>query len=79
MKLATIAILVMTLSGAAFAEPGVRGKTAWRVAESTNSCLIYCANQSDSCKRMCPATYNGPCTAACDNQAQFCMQACQQK
>jgi hypothetical protein len=77
MKSATIAILVLTLSAAAFAEPGGERKRAF--AESASACLMNCANQSDSCKRLCPTTYNGPCTAACDNQAQFCRQACQEK
>jgi hypothetical protein len=79
MKLATIAALVLMLSVAALADPGAGRKSTWRVAESANACLINCANQSDSCKRLCPATYNGPCATACENQAEFCRQACQQK
>jgi hypothetical protein len=79
MKSATIAILFLTLSAAAFAEAGGERRRALRFAESASACLTNCANQSDSCKRLCPTTYNGPCTAACDNQAQFCRQACQGK
>jgi hypothetical protein len=54
-------------------------KARWRVAESANVCLVNCASENDSCKRMCPPTYSVPCMSACDNQAQFCRQACQQK
>jgi hypothetical protein len=52
---------------------------SWRVAGALNVCLINCASDNVSCKRLCPATYNGPCISACDNQAQFCRQNCQQK
>ena len=76
MKSATIAILALILSGAAVANAG---KTGWRVAQSADACLVSCASQNDSCKRMCPTSYNGPCMSACDNQAQFCRQSCQQK
>jgi len=79
MKSAMIAILVLILSGAAFANPGTGRKTGWRVAQSADACLVTCANQNDTCKRTCPTTYNGPCTSACDNQAQFCRQSCPQK
>ena len=79
MKLATIAFLVLMLSGAAVANPGMGRKTAWRVAQSADACLVNCASQNDSCKRMCPTSYSGPCVSACDNQAQFCRQSCQRR
>ena len=59
------------------AEPGK--KASWRVADATNACLINCASERDSCKRLCPATFNTPCIDACDNQAQFCRQNCQRR
>ena len=78
MKAATFVMLIL-LPGGAFAGSWSERKTSWRMAESANSCLINCASQNDVCRRMCPTTYNGPCTGACDNQAQVCKQACQQK
>ena len=78
MKMVAIPILLLVLSAAAFADAET-GRISLRIAESSNTCLISCASQNDACKRMCPTAYNGPCTGACDNQAQFCRQACQQK
>ena len=80
MKTATIGLLFALLfAGAASADAGPLNKARWRVAESANVCLVNCASENDSCKRMCPPTYSVPCMSACDNQAQFCRQACQQK
>jgi hypothetical protein len=79
MKAATIGVFAVLLGAASAQADSLNKKQHWRVAESANACLVNCAGQNDACKRMCPATYNGPCTAACDNQAQFCRQACQQK
>jgi hypothetical protein len=76
---AVIFAIVALLPGIASANSTLQSKTAWRVAESANACLTNCASQNDACRRTCPTTYSGPCTGACDNQAQFCRQACQQK
>jgi hypothetical protein len=62
-----------------FANAESRRKASWRFADAVNACLIDCANEEQSCKRLCPATYNTPCMAACDNQAQFCRLNCQRK
>jgi hypothetical protein len=66
-----------------FAEPSTSaspsGKTVLRLAQSSSACLVNCASENDSCKRLCPVTYSGPCVSACDNQAQFCRQNCQRR
>jgi cbb3-type cytochrome oxidase subunit 3 len=77
MKAAAVGILVLFF-GAVFAHAD-SPKARWRVAQSANACLINCASQNDSCKRMCPSSYSGPCLSACDNQAQFCQQNCQRR
>lgn len=79
MKAAAIATLVLVLAGGVPAGAGVANKVSWRVADSTNTCLINCASGNKSCKRLCPTTYNVPCISACDNQAQFCRQACERR
>jgi hypothetical protein len=79
MKAAAIGLLTILLIGAVSARAETLSLARWQVAQSANACLVNCASQNDSCKRMCPATYNGPCISACDNQAQFCRQSCQQK
>jgi hypothetical protein len=78
MKALTIAIFAALFLNAAGAHAASTGRVGWRVADAS-VCLVNCENQNDSCKRMCPATYSGPCMSACDNQAQFCRQGCQQK
>jgi hypothetical protein len=78
-KILAIGALTLLLIGAPFAHAESLSKARWHVAESANTCLVNCASQNDSCKRTCPVTYSGPCVSACDNQAQFCRQACQQK
>jgi hypothetical protein len=79
MKSAVIGIFALIFLEATSASAGSAGKTAWRVADAVNACLVDCANQEQSCKRLCPATYNTPCIGACDNQAQFCRQNCQRR
>jgi hypothetical protein len=78
MKFVVFATLlcVAAMGATASASPG---KSVWRVAQSANACLISCANENDSCKRLCPPTYSVPCISACDNQAQFCRQNCQRR
>jgi hypothetical protein len=71
------AVCVTLIGSPASAEP--ERKASWRVADAFNACLIDCANQEQSCKRLCPATYNTPCMGACENQVQFCRQSCQRK
>lgn len=77
MKSTTIRVLLLILASTAVSDAGWGARAAWRVAQSANACLTNCASQNDSCKRICPTTYNGPCISACDNQAQVCRQACQ--
>jgi hypothetical protein len=79
MKCALSALLVCVCFAGGLAYAKSEGRTSWRVADALNACVINCASDSDSCKRLCPATYNGPCSSACDNQAQFCRQNCQRK
>jgi hypothetical protein len=79
MKLATLTVFGLLLLGPISAEGSSLLKASWKVADAASACLMNCASQNDSCKRMCPTTYSGPCNAACDNQAQFCRQSCQQK
>ena len=76
MRISTLGLFALFLFGigAAHAETV---NSRWIVAESANACLVNCASQNDSCKRVCPTTYSGPCISACDNQAQFCRQSCQ--
>jgi hypothetical protein len=76
---AAIFLILALLPGAAFADSGLERKSSWRLAETVNACLVNCASQNEACRRICPTTYNGPCIGACDNQAQFCKQTCQQK
>lgn len=73
----TLILLVsgVTLAGAGEAASVTRG--ARRVADASDVCLANCASENRSCKSACPTTYSVPCVSACDNQAQFCRQACQ--
>jgi hypothetical protein len=82
MKYALTVSLILAVSGIALANAGGitnANKAAQRVADASNACLINCASENESCKRVCPTAYNVPCLSACDNQAQFCRQACQNK
>jgi hypothetical protein len=79
MKIASIGSIALLFVGAISAYADSLGKPYPHIADAASACLVNCASQNDSCKRMCPATYNGPCMSACDNQAQFCRQSCQQK
>ena len=79
MKLATFTVFGLLLLGPISAQAGSPVKAGPKVADAANACLINCASQNNSCKRMCPTTYSGPCMSACDNQAQFCRQSCQPK
>ena len=79
MKFAAIVVLILVISGVAPAGAGDdanANKAARRVADASNACLINCASENESCKRVCSTTYNVSCISACDNQAQFCKQAC---
>ena len=76
MRFAAIGLFALLIAGVTAAHAGSVNKSPWRVAESTYACLINCASQNASCKRMCPSSYAGPCLSACDNQAQFCQQNC---
>ena len=80
MKLfAMSAAIACVLISAAFAYDGPATMRTMRVAQSNNACLANCSYQNESCKRVCPATYNVPCLSACDSQAQTCRQGCQTK
>ncbi len=79
MKFVVFATLLCVSFMGPSASASPSGKVVWRVAQAANACLINCASESDSCKRVCPATYSGPCISACDNQAQFCRQNCQRR
>jgi hypothetical protein len=79
MKPLLSAALLLSLLGPAVAGPVAdRGKL--RLADAaTDACFASCASQSDSCKRVCPTTFNTPCISACDSQAQTCRQSCQNR
>jgi hypothetical protein len=79
MRFATVGLFALLIAGATAAHAGSANESPWRVAQNANACLINCASQNDSCKRMCPSSYSGPCLSACDNQAQFCQQNCQRR
>ena len=64
-------LCVSTIGRSASASPD--GKVVWRVAQAANACLVNCASERDSCKRLCPANDSEPSSAG-DNQAQFCQQ-----
>ena len=74
MKTAAIGLLALLIGSASSV-----AQERWRVSESANICLVNCSSQNDSCRRVCPTTYAGPCLSACDNQAQVCQQSCQRK
>lgn len=79
MKLVLGAALFFAVIGTAMAGAGF-SKGKWRLADaSTDACFASCASQNDSCKRVCPTTFNPPCLSACDSQAQTCRQSCQNK
>ena len=80
MKLFAMSTLIMCLlAGTALASEGPTKKRTLRIADSSGACLANCSYQNDSCKRVCPTTYNVPCLSACDSQAQTCRQGCQNK
>jgi hypothetical protein len=81
MKIAfSAATLLLALIGTALADPGVVTKTKLRFADAAaDACFANCANESASCKRVCPTTFSTPCLSACDSQAQTCKQACQNR
>lgn len=60
------------------ADNGIRNK--FRLADgATDACFSNCANESASCKRACPVTFNVPCLSSCDSQMQTCKASCQRK
>jgi hypothetical protein len=75
MKYAFGGAVILALSGAAYAGNGPK----LRFADAAAACLVNCSNENESCKRVCPTTFNVPCLTACDNQAQACRQNCQRK
>ena len=79
MKLAMGVAVACMLVSAAFAREDLTTKRAFRVAQSNSACIANCSYQNESCKRVCPTTFNVPCLNACDNQAQTCRQGCQVK
>ncbi len=79
MKITAIGSIVLLFAGAASAHADSLAKRYWHLADAASACLVNCTSQNDACKRICPATYNVPCMSACENQAQFCRQTCQQK
>jgi hypothetical protein len=79
MKFVVFAMLLCISFIGPSASASSSGKVGWRVAQAGNACLISCARDNDSCKRLCPPTYSGACISACDNQAQFCQQNCQRR
>jgi hypothetical protein len=79
MKSVLIGTVFLLLSVPAFATAGANTKVNLHLAEAANNCLRDCETQNDSCKRLCPTTYSGPCISACDKQVQFCRQACQRE
>jgi hypothetical protein len=53
-------------------------KDRLRLADAAaDACFASCASQAESCKRVCPTTFNTPCLSACDSQAETCRQSCQ--
>ena len=80
MKLLAINVVVACLLvSAVLASEGPTTKRPLRVADSGSACLANCSYQNESCKRVCPTTFNVPCLSACDSQAQTCRQGCQMK
>ena len=77
MKLALCAVLSLALIGTAVAGQGNVSIGKLRMADAaSDACLAGCANQNESCKRVCPTTLGAPCQASCDSQAQTCRQGC---
>jgi hypothetical protein len=78
--MALSAIVLAALFGTALAEPGPGFKARLRLADATtDACLASCADQSNSCKRVCPTTLSTPCLSSCDALAQTCRQSCQNR
>ena len=76
MKFTLAAAVIFALSGTAMASQSAPLKALLRVADSSDACIANCSSQADSCKRVCPTTFNVPCLSACDSQAQTCRQGC---
>jgi len=80
MKLAVGVVFLIGLIGPALADPGMAAKGKLRFADAAaDACFSSCANQNESCKRVCPTTFSTPCLSACDSQAQTCRQSCQNR
>jgi hypothetical protein len=79
MKPTAVATLILILLGITSANGGGANKFIRRVADASEVCLANCQGENQSCKRVCPTTYNVPCINACDNRAEFCRQNCQTK
>ena len=79
MKLAVAMALICLLSGSVLARDSISRKNLLRTAYSSDACIVNCASQAESCKRVCPTTFNVPCLSACDSQAQTCKQGCRAK
>lgn len=71
-------VILLAISGFGPAEAGIKQLT--RVADAnTNACMSNCANENESCKRVCPTTLSTPCLSSCDSQAQTCRASCQRR
>lgn len=81
MKLALSAAILLSLLGAAAAEPRAPANMSrWKLADAAgDACTANCASQATACKRVCPTTFSVPCQTSCDSQAQSCQQGCQRK
>jgi hypothetical protein len=80
MRMALSAVVLAILSGTALAESATGFKARLRVADAAaDACFASCADQSASCKRVCPTTFSTPCLSGCDAQAQTCRQSCQNR
>jgi len=79
MKLGLSFAISLALLGSALADFSSPKVNKLRLADNSAACMASCSSQNDSCKRICPATFNGPCFGSCDSQYQTCTQACRQK
>jgi hypothetical protein len=75
MTFAYSGLLVLALSGIAFAGP----QTLKFADATSDACSANCSTRAASCKRACPATFSTPCLTSCDNQAETCRRSCSAK
>ena len=80
MKLVLCAVLSFALIGSAAAGQNNFSAGKLRLADAaSDACLAGCANQNESCKRVCPTTLGAPCQSSCDSQAQPCRLGCERR